>query len=125
MKTKPVIPPSIGRRVLLFVATVQNGAATGVLGTPTANRATVPFDAGVAYVHGDDAPDMNRINVGYTDHNGVQHALTSVALYDRPQQDHDAHGKENYAVWMPYQFQQALRALEAAGLWINRPGFKP
>jgi hypothetical protein len=102
---KPVIPPTTGRRVLLFIAAAAAGG-------PALNNPKRPFDAGVAYVWSDDQPDMNRINVGYTDHNGVAHNCTSVALHDRPQNDNDEHGKEAYAVWMPHQFEQAMRALQ-------------
>jgi hypothetical protein len=102
-KTKPVIPPSTGRRVLLFIGTAIAAVAT--------NDKSRPFDAGIAYVWGDTDPVKNTINVGYRDHGGVAHSHTSVPLYDRAQDDQDAHGKgETYAVWMPYQFEQALRA---------------
>lgn len=94
MTTKPVIPPTIGRRVLVFGA-----------GTAGVNNPSVPFDAGIVYVWSD-----GMINVGYRDHNGVPAAMTSVKLLDRAQQPDDAHGKEWYAVWMPYQFEMAQRA---------------
>lgn len=98
-----VIPPTTGRRVLLFIASIAVNAG---LGAQTVIDAAKPFDAGIAYVHGDD-----RITVGYTDHAGLFHSATSVKLYDRAQDTTDAHGKgETYAVWMPYQFDQALRA---------------
>ena len=60
----------------------------------------------------DEIRDNDHVNVSYADHNGVAHAQTSVPLYDRAQTPQDAHGKEWYAVWMEYQFNQALRALE-------------
>jgi hypothetical protein len=98
-KTKPVIPPTIGRRVLVFLASIPTAG-------PKVNNPAAPFDAGIAYVHGD-----SMLNVGFTDHNGVPSSHTSVKLYDRAQDANDAHGKgETYAVWMPYQFEQALRA---------------
>ncbi len=98
------IPPTIGRRVLVFAA----GTAGGV---PQINNTSVPFDGGIAYVHHTDHHGgVSMINVGYMDHNGEAQAQTSVRLYDRAQDTTDAHGKEDYAVWMPYQFEQALKA---------------
>lgn len=107
-----VIPPTIGRRVLVFAA----GTAGGV---PQINNSAVPFDGGIAYVHstgghvpGDPLAQASIINVGYVDHNGEAQSKTSVKLYDRAQGTTDAHGKEWYAVWMPYQFEQAQRAMQ-------------
>lgn len=99
-----VIPPSIGRRVLVFTA-----GTTGVLSP------SVPFDGGIAYVHSADSPaGQSMINVGARDHNGKPLVLTSVPLLDRAVQTTDVHGKgENYAVWMEYQFEQAQRAAQA------------
>lgn len=94
----PVITPTIGRRVLLFMP-----LAPGIC----ANSPKVPFDAGIAYVWND-----SMINCGYTDHNGTARAATSVRLHDRAQNDSDQHditGVGPYAVWMPYQFEQALK----------------
>jgi hypothetical protein len=103
-ETKPVIPPSTGRRVLLFIA---SAVGAGI------NDKSRPFDAGIAFVWGDKDPVKNLINCGYTDHSGTAQSATSVVLYDRPQNDTDAHGKgETYAVWMPYQYEQALRAAQ-------------
>lgn len=112
--TKPVIQPTIGRRVLLFVAAaLSKPAATEDRAEgPAINNPAVPFDAGIAYVWGDSDPNMNRINVGYTDHNGKAHGLTSVPLFDRAQNETDKHGAANYAVWMPYQFSAAMGARE-------------
>lgn len=95
---KPVIPPTIGRRVLVFT-----GGTSGVV------AADVPFDCGIAYVWSE-----GMINVGGVDHNGSHFGCTSVRLFDRAQTADDKHGSPDgtYAVWMPYQFQQALRALE-------------
>jgi hypothetical protein len=118
MKTKPVIPPSTGRRVLVFMSTQPAGV------TPFDKKK--PYDAGIAYVWGDTDPVKNTINVGFADHGGNAHSATSVQLYDRPQDENDSHGRTdlgNYAVWMPYQFEQALRALQpkpAPGM--HRPG---
>lgn len=95
---KPVIPPTTGRRVLVF-APKMNGVHC--------SNPKAPFDGGIAYVHSD-----TMINVGYTDHNGEAHGQTSVKLLDRAQTTSDEHGKEWYAVWMEYQFNQALRATE-------------
>lgn len=101
---KPVIPPTIGRRVLLFTA-----------GTAGVNNPAVPFDAGIAYVWGDSDPAQNAINVGYVNHGGTAGSASSVLLYDRPQSADDAHGTgQNYAVWMPYQFEQAQRHADRA-----------
>ena len=99
----PLISPTIGRRVLLFTA-----------GTAGVNNQSVPFDAGIAYVWGDSDPVKNCINVGFVNHGGTASSATSVQLYDRAQNADDAHGKggENYAVWMPYQIEQAQRAAE-------------
>jgi hypothetical protein len=98
----PVISPTIGRRVLFFSA-----------GTAGVNNPAVPFDAGICYVWGDSDPTRNCINVSYANHGGTAGSMTSVLLYDRAQSADDAHGKgENYAVWMPYQFEQAKRAAE-------------
>lgn len=109
-----VIPPTIGRRVLLFVA-----------GTAGANNHSVPFDAGIAYVWGDDNPVKNTINCGYMDHSGIAQSATSVALYDRPQTTGDRHGSgETYAVWMPFQWEQAVRALEPKAPQAG-PGRRP
>lgn len=112
-KLKPVIPPTIGRRVLLFLATPY-----GV------NNASVPFDAGICYVFSDTDPEHNCINVSYANHGGTIGSMTSVLLYDRAQNAQDAHGKgETYAVWMEYQFDQALRALQpkVQGVGAQRP----
>jgi len=105
-----VILPTIGRRVLVFAP-----AMPGV----QCNAPDVPFDAGIAYVHSagynypiDPVAPASMINVSFADHNGVAHSQTSVPLYDRAQTPQDAHGKEWYAVWMEYQFNQALRALQ-------------
>jgi hypothetical protein len=108
-EVKPVIPPTIGRRVLLFVGTIvaNNPGETAV------NDLGVPFDAGIAYVWDDKGQEKNAINCGYCDHAGVAGAATSVILYDRPLNETDAHGKgETYAVWMPHQFEQAQRAAQ-------------
>lgn len=104
--TKPVIPPTIGRRVLVFMSTQPTGV--------TPNNPKVPYDGGIAYAWGESS-EKNAINVGFRDHAGNPHGATSVVLYDRPQDENDAHGRTdlgNYAVWMPYQFDQAKRALE-------------
>lgn len=110
-----VIPPTIGRRVLVFVA-------AGALDGQHCNSPSVPFEGGIAYIHSADAIGGSMVNVGYTDHNGVAHSATSVRLYDRAQEDSDAHGKigATYAVWMPYQFEQALRAREPKSA-LGRP----
>lgn len=109
--TKPVIPPTIGRRVLVFAPTLK-----GV----HVNNPSVPFDGGIAYVHSD-----AMLNVGYVDHNGVAHNQTSVKLLDRAQTADDAHGKEWYAVWMEYQFNQALRTQDRANLTEQQPTHFP
>jgi hypothetical protein len=108
-----VITPSTGRRVLFFLGSIPTSG-------PVVNEKKAPFDAGVAYVHsigntvpGDPLAQASTINVGFIDHNGAADKATSVRLYDRPQTTSDEHGKgESYAVWMPYQFEQALRALQ-------------
>lgn len=116
-----VIPPTTGRRVLLFL-----GGTEGVL------DASKPFDAGIAYVwsegkanEGDPLAPASLINVGYCDHAGIAKSATSVRLYDRPQNANDKHGGEAYAVWMPYQFEQAMRAQNPPALVnpaLARPG---
>jgi hypothetical protein len=106
MKAKPatpttaatVIPPTIGRRVLVFVPDAFEGKF---------NNASTPFDGGICYVHSD-----NMINVSYADHDGVLHNKTSVPLHDRAQDTADKHGEAFFAVWMPYQFEQAQRAAQ-------------
>jgi hypothetical protein len=118
---KPVIAPSIGLRVLLFVATMTHNGEKNKDNLPVANSKNEPFDAGIAYVWSEDGAEMNRINVGYKDHSGNYHAATSVALYDRAQNEKDAHGKETYAVWMDYQFKQAQRAADPVAERTGRP----
>lgn len=111
----PVIPPSIGRRVLVFCPyqTSPSDPANG----PTINNLSVPFDGGVAYVHSE-----SMLNVSYSDHNGRVFNQTSVTLLDRALEPDDAHGKGSwYAVWMPYQFEQALRAREPKTAPSGRP----
>ena len=107
----PVIPPSIGRRVLVFssaIRSVPDGA--------TINDQSTPFDGGIAYVHSE-----SMLNVSFTDHNGRAFSQTSVKLLDRALEPVDAHGREWYAVWMPYQFEQALRAREPKAAPSGRP----
>lgn len=99
------IPPTIGRRVLVFVA-----------GTAGVNDPGVPFDCGIAFVW-DQRPGQleSTINVGGVNHAGQPVGFTSVRLYDRAQNDADAHGgNEVYAVWMPYQFEQAQKHAQKA-----------
>ena len=59
-----------------------------------------PEAATVAYVHSD-----TMVNLSIVDHNGVQHAETSVYLLqegsDRPE--------TRYATWMPYQIGQSKK----------------
>lgn len=102
MPETKVIPPTIGRRVLVFTADGLGALAM-----------SVPFDAGISFVH-----DDGSINVGLRDHQGRPMSMNAIPLHDRAQAEHDAHRTElgNYAVWMPYQFEQALRAQYKAQL---------
>lgn len=109
-----IINPTIGRRVLLFVGTAVLAPKAAENATPPAaprvHSSAVPFDAGIVFVHGEQDAVSSLINVGYRDHDGVAQSMTSVPLLDRAKTTTDAHGKDTYAVWMEYQFEQAQRA---------------
>lgn len=86
-----MITPTVGRVVLFWAK-------------PPSEQGQ-PFAATVAYVHGDRA-----VNLSYVDHNGQQHAATSVQLV----QPEDLTSNESYyCEWMPYQKGQATKT-EAA-----------
>lgn len=96
------IKPTIGR-VVWFTP----GAAH--LPTPTFayNRSTDPAHqqacaATVAYVHSD-----SMVNLRVTDHNGHDHAITSVPLV---QEGDTIPSAGFYCEWMPYQKGQAAKA---------------
>jgi hypothetical protein len=84
-----MITPTIGRRVWFW-------PAVGTYG-----KLEQPFDAGIAYVHGD-----RCINIGFRDHNGTVGSATSVPLL----QDDDKVPENGFCCqWMPYQAAQAAK----------------
>lgn len=91
------IAPTIGRKVYFYDQAPERTAAR-----MQRYSDTQPFDATVIYVWG-----PNCVNLQIIDHSGVTHTRTSVPLRDPV--DGDAHGKEYYATWMPYQVGQAKK----------------
>lgn len=93
--TKPLIVPTVGRRVWFWEGSKLNQ--------------TQPYDAGIAFVHSN-----TMINISYANANGVMHSATSVVLWhgdgERP--------SGYYCEWMGYQKEQAIKH-EAAGEGLN------
>jgi hypothetical protein len=92
------IKPSIGRKVWYWQV-----SGAGVIDNAQA------FDATVVFVH----PD-GLVNLNVRDHSGYSHKVANVELHDPADgsvgREEDAHGKGNYATWMPYQVGQAKAA---------------
>lgn len=84
-----MIKPTVGRVVLYWPSTVQEGSDT-----------SQPFAATVAYVWND-----RMVNLSVTDHNGRQFGVTSVPLL----QDGDVRTGGMCCEWMPYQKGQAAK----------------
>jgi hypothetical protein len=94
-----VITPTIGRRVWYYPSDYDRGLLENAPETIIAGDRAQPCDAGICYVHSD-----RLVNLTVADHNGKMHARTSVKLI-QPGDEIESHGA--YAIWMPYQVQQA------------------
>lgn len=98
-----MIKPTIGRRVWYWPSNYDVGRELPLPGVVMSqHQAAQPFDAGIAYVHGD-----RMVNLTVADHNGILHARTEVFL---AQDDDEVPPGCAYAQWMPYQQGQAKPA---------------
>lgn len=100
------INPTIGR-VVHFNPTMSHAEKLGMVyrcqGTP--------MDAHIVYVW-----VSGLVNLAVFDHDGIQHAVTSVKLLqDADQAPLNEQGQlvESYATWMPYQKGQAAKTEQA------------
>lgn len=96
-ETKPIITPTIGRRLWYWPSNWDRNPINGKY--MHASDEKQPCDAGICYVWSD-----RMVNLTVTDHNGRVHQRASVKLLqgDDPVPTGDAH-----AQWMPFQAGQA------------------
>lgn len=103
-----IIQPTVGRRVWYFPSEYDRGLGTiKPLNSVMHADGVQPCDAGICYVH-----STRMINLSVTDHNGVQHARTSVKLLQDGDEVPEGGG---YAMWMPYQVGQARNQVVNGG----------
>lgn len=88
-----MIKPTVGRVVWFWPADTTDPKFSA--------HPSQPCAATVAYVHSD-----SMVNLSVTDHNGVQHARTSVRLI---QEGEPKPQFGSYCEWMPFQIGQSKR----------------
>lgn len=98
LDTRPLIKPTVGRRVH-FWPNAEHQEAFGVF------DAQQPCDAGIVYVWGN-----REVNVEVTGPSGVRATVQNVRLLQGD--DEPVEGK-SYAAWMDYQVTQALKQTAA------------
>lgn len=104
-ESKPLVPPTIGRRVHYFPG--KQETASGAADPITCIHPSQPCDAGVVYVYSD-----RMVNLDVTDHVGKHHARTSVRLIQA--EDKLPDDGFSYARWMNYQVQAQAEQNEKA-----------
>lgn len=97
--TPSLITPTIGRRIWYWPSDFDRGIRDYATNTSImeAYDTRQPCDAGIVYVHSD-----RCVNLSVTDHNGKQHARTSVVLV---QPCDPIPTGTAYATWMDYHLQ--------------------